>query len=338
MVQVPAHRALPARSVSLGDDRGCLSAPLGRCAGAWVSSALLLGVVGLTAAPAAAQPVTHPEPAPCAVTFAYAPEAVRAEIEAWVRAEPRCVRQLELRVVPRDGGLYLVGRDSDGHVRERVVPDAQAAAVLVVSWIADDTVAPSPVAVAPPSPPQEAPAVALPPSSPLPSSPLPALPRLGGDELGLVRHAPHGERARSRRWLMLGGVASDGEVGARAQLELLVRGRWSLGISGAWLTAPSRGRDARMARDSSRGRAVLSIARELTTLGPVAVRAQLGAGIEIGGDAMTGTRVAPVGEAALLLTLPLGDTWGIAGGPVLDVTTSGDQPSIGVFLGLARRL
>lgn len=334
MAQAPAHRTLPADPDFLPGARGCLLAPSGRCAGPSLFSALVLGVVGLGPSPATAQPVTHPEPTPCTVTFAYAPEAVRAEIEAWVRAEPRCVRQLELRVVPRDGGLYLVGRDSEGHVRERVVPDAEAAAVLVVSWIADDTIAPTPVAVAPASAPPEPPVAAV-----APSLPPPALPRLGGDEIGLVQHAPRGERARSRRWLMLGGVASDGEVGARAQLELLVRGRWSLGVSGAWLTAPARGRDARMGGDTSRGRAVLSIARELTTLGPVSLRAQLGAGLEIGsGDAMTGTRLTPVGEAALLFTLPLGDTWGITGGPVVDVPASGDQPSVGVFLGLARRL
>lgn len=333
MVQVPAHRTLPAPTNHPPGERGCLFAHRGRCAGASVLFTMFVFASASTTV--AAQPVTHPEPAPCSVTFAYAPEAVRTEIEAWVRAEPRCVRSLELRVVPDARGFSLVGRDSDGNVRERVVPDAQAAAVLVVSWIADDTIAPTPVPVAAPvADPVAARAIALP---PIPTPP--ALPRLG-DDLGLVRDVPRDERARRRRWLMLGGVAGDGEVGARLALELLVRDRWSLGLSGAWLAAPSRERDPRMSDPGARGRAVVSVTRELA-LGPVALRAQLGAGVELStGDAMTGTTVSPLGEAALLVVVPLGASWGLAGGPVVDVSTGAGHTtgSHGVFLGLARRL
>ena len=109
-----------------------MSATTGRCAGA----CFLLALAGT----AVAQPVTHPEHEPCLVTIAYAPDDVRAEIETWVKAEPRCDRQLEVRVVPTEAGLYLFARDSEGHVRERVVPDARSAAVL--SLFAAQTVRP----------------------------------------------------------------------------------------------------------------------------------------------------------------------------------------------------
>src|SRR4051812_3641665 len=106
---------------------------------------LVPGLVAVAAlcARAVAQPVTQPEREPCKVTIALAPTDVREEIEAWVRAEPRCERELEVRVVPTDDGLYLTARDPGGHVRERIVPDAQSAAVLVVSWMADDSLGPT---------------------------------------------------------------------------------------------------------------------------------------------------------------------------------------------------
>jgi len=109
-------------------------------------------VLGLAHA-AIAQPVTRPSR--CEVTIvdapgAHAPEVVREVIEEWVRAEPRCTTTLEVRVVPTDGGLYLLARDGSGRLQERLVPDAQSAGALVASWVADDSIeppAPPPVAV-----------------------------------------------------------------------------------------------------------------------------------------------------------------------------------------------
>jgi len=75
---------------------------------------------------------------PCAVRIARAPDEVRAVIETWIRAEPRCATALEVRVVATDGGYYLHARDVTGRVHERIVPDAQAAGVLVASWAAAD--------------------------------------------------------------------------------------------------------------------------------------------------------------------------------------------------------
>ncbi len=97
------------------------------------------------------------EAAHCAVDVARAPADVRATIETWVGTETHCAHTIEVRVVPTEGGLYLYARDEHGVVRERVVPDAQAAGVLVASWVADDSPA-VPVRVMPIIvPPQEAP-------------------------------------------------------------------------------------------------------------------------------------------------------------------------------------
>ena len=115
-----------------------------------IKTVIFLGVV-LASQAAIAQPVTSP--ASCAVRVIRAPDDVRQTVEAWVAAEPRCSVALDVRIIPTDGGLYLFALDEHGRIRERIVPDAQSAGVLVASWVADDTmyVPPSP----PPAPPVE---------------------------------------------------------------------------------------------------------------------------------------------------------------------------------------
>lgn len=120
---------------------------------------VLLAVLGVAVAARAAR-------AECTVDVARAPADVRSTIESWVAQESHCAHAIEVRVVPTEGGLYLYARDEHGVVRERVVPDAQAAGVLVASWVADDSpVAPvrvMPIIVPPkpaPAPVIEAPGV-----------------------------------------------------------------------------------------------------------------------------------------------------------------------------------
>ena len=162
----------------------------------------------LLATPAVAQPVTSP--AACGATIAYAPDDARTVIEDWLRDEPACTSTLEVRVVPTDGGLYLFARDERGHVRERLVPDAQSAAVLVASWMADDA-----------RPPAPSPIVALPRHVPAPAA-APPLERIDGGP---------SERARPRagHWLALGPVLVGNGRGARAEIDLYDRGAWTLG-------------------------------------------------------------------------------------------------------------
>jgi hypothetical protein len=106
----------------------------------------LIATISL-AGSAAAQPVDPPplvEVRPCAVTIVRAPDDVRRAIEEWVQRETSCSIALDVRAIPTDGGLYLLARESTGRLHERLVPDAQAAGVLVASWVANDSLEPTP--------------------------------------------------------------------------------------------------------------------------------------------------------------------------------------------------
>ena len=101
-----------------------------------------------------AQPVTSP--ASCAVRVLRAPDDVRQVVETWVQREPRCAVALDVRIIPTEGGLYMFALDERGRIRERIVPDAQSAGVLVASWVADDTMyTPPQNTTPPPAPPDE---------------------------------------------------------------------------------------------------------------------------------------------------------------------------------------
>ena len=130
----------------------------------------------LAAAPALAQPapmapppMPAPAPAPapaaggaCNVNIVRAPDPVRQTIERWL-ANEHCTLALQVRIIPTEGGLYVLATDDHGRVRERIVPDAASAGVLIASWAADDGLggaAPPPgiadaggPPVAPPAPP-----------------------------------------------------------------------------------------------------------------------------------------------------------------------------------------
>lgn len=73
----------------------------------------------------------------CEVTFVVAPEDARLTIERVVAAEPRCTGQLEVRVVPTEGGLFVLGQRPDGRIHERLVPNAETAGILIASWVGD---------------------------------------------------------------------------------------------------------------------------------------------------------------------------------------------------------
>ncbi len=186
-----------------------------------MKSALVLAVA-LAASSAAAQP------RPCAVTFVRAPDDVRAVVEQWVKAEPRCNVGVEVRIIPTEGGLYLHARDDNGRVRERVVPDAQSAGVLVASWVAADA-----------GPPQAA--VDVPTSAPpvtLASEPMlaPAATEAPGAMPAVdatVAATPPAATAPAR-WLSLGGLVAmsgTGGGGVRGELDLKTKGIATFGIA-----------------------------------------------------------------------------------------------------------
>lgn len=255
--------------------------------------------LGVAAGVAEAQPITHTDA--CRVVVVLAPDDVRSEIEAWVRAEPRCTRQLEVRVVPTDAGLYLQTRDGDGIVRERVVPDAEGAALLVVSWMADDSLAEVP----PPAVARVAPAV--PPAPP--------------GELGLEVHA-HADGRTSPRTVMVGALAGD-EVGVRAQVDLLGGRRLRVGLAAGYLDETAQLRVFGAATWSS---------------GRLGLRLQLGAGADVGEVERMDldARARPVVEAAALGTLRISSEWGLVGGPIVEASPT--TARVSGFLGVRRGL
>lgn len=155
--------------------------------------------------------------APCEVTIARAPDEVRAEIEHWVGAERQCGMPLEVRVVPTDGGYYLFARDPSGRVRERIVPDAQSAGVLVASWSVEDV----PHAIAPPPMIEVLPPIAV-------------VFDVERDVRHEVRRQATAPSRRAGRWLSIGATLrteGGGGAGLRGELDLTSFGAWSVGLA-----------------------------------------------------------------------------------------------------------
>ncbi len=180
----------------------------------------------VAAAPAAADPGPGTEPGACQVTIARAPDDVRQVVETWVHSEPQCSIALEVRIVPTDGGLYLLAQDEQGRIRDRIVPDAQTAGVLVASWIADDN-APPPPAPAPDPFATRAPAPITAAESINPPGMVP---------IAIVTGASGGTPSRDK-WLALGALApltGTSGVGLRGELDVWRRGAWTFGAAASY--------------------------------------------------------------------------------------------------------
>jgi hypothetical protein len=213
-------------------------------------------VVGLLVAIGSSTVARAEAPAPggrCAVEIARAPDEAHEAIARWVAQEPRCGAPLTVRVVPTADGLYVLAQAADGRTFERVVPDAEAAGVLVASWAArveDQAAARAPVVA--PGVPAVAPA------------------RFGGSRSTVagardasawrgVRTAA-GSRSppASPRYDTVGRVA-----GRSARLALAGAGRWSHRSSPPTCASTSvpliddSARDGRAPRDGSRRRRAL---------------------------------------------------------------------------------
>jgi hypothetical protein len=93
----------------------------------------------LLSLPVSAQPAP-PERTTCLVALTGAPDEVRAIVDAWLRAEPRCGAALDVTVTPVEGGYLLDARDARGGRRVRFAPDAQIAGALIASWAADGSI------------------------------------------------------------------------------------------------------------------------------------------------------------------------------------------------------
>lgn len=180
---------------------------------------------------------------PCSVDIARAPDAVREVITQWVEAEHDCGPPLEVRIVETSGGLYVLARDAAGHVHERVVPDAQSAGVLIASWAAAPSSAPStgtsPEATAPTAVTGDM-SIDLswtPPAVPLAApSTVDAIPA-SGDAIPATGDAipATASHERATKWLSLGGAIGIGGAGAqgvRGEIDLKAIGAWRVGVAG----------------------------------------------------------------------------------------------------------
>jgi hypothetical protein len=274
----------------------------------------------LAALPAAAQPVLRPTE--CSVTIARAPDDVRAVVDAWVRSEPRCSIALEVRIVPSEGGLYLLATDERGGIRERLVPDAQTAGVLIASWIADDSA----------TQPQPEPAPA-PPAPPV----LPARRLNLDDRLAPPGLAPVLNKRVARRhskWLTVGGMAPlapNPTMGLRGELDLwTLRGGLSIGMGASYSVSTMTMVGGTMSGDleAQDGKWIANIAHT-SQLGRWQLRPSLGAGLiytdamlqlhDLSGgwlDAQRVGGVAPVVEVSVLVTRELGKKWAVYTGPL----------------------
>jgi hypothetical protein len=285
--------------------------------------ALVLATV-LAASTAAAQPMQRPQ---CAVTIVRAPDDVRTVIESWVQAEPNCNVKLEVRVVPTEGGLYLLARDESGRLRERMVPDAQSAGVLVASWVAADSSAPTPYDV-------RTPAVAPQPPMPPVAPPTPVVaPALGPVEAGpgeapIVAPAVPPEKSR---WLAIGAMTAMSGTGGGG-----VRGEWDVKHK-SWATLGLLGSVSQSGVEhygyygyygsietiDTKVLGYLALTRDwgkwhLRTalgLGAVYTRAMV--------DSSSGYQEAsglfPAGEASLSIGRDITRSWGLSLGPIISV-------------------
>lgn len=286
------------------------------------------------------------EAAPCPVTIVRAPDDVREVVEQAVRAEPACTTALELRVVPTDGGLYVLARDEHGRVRERVVPHAQAAGVLVASWVADDAAATPPApgplaapviagqAVAPVAPVVANARGAAPAASAAPGAPASdaALPAIGGG----VAVAADSARG-TPRWLAFGGMfamSGSGGGGIRGELDLRTRGSWALGLAasasnwGMMLGREGLPYEATPTSLDTFDAKAVGYAALHSSWGKWRLRTAIGLGLVYTRatlkNAFMGTEreargLFPAGEATLSFGRDLGASWALHAGPIVSV-------------------
>jgi len=269
----------------------------------------LLGVLAATSA--AAQPAETPT---CRVVIARAPDDVRAAIEEWVGREPSCGVTIDVRAVPTEGGYYLIARDEDGRLHERIVPDAASAGVLVASWIASWE----------PVPPPEAEADAEPEPATVP--------------LEVTEPAP--PPSRGSHWVALDGMAGGGGeggiVGLRGEIDVIAGRHWRLGVGGflgggaMTLNAMAANGTVQSQASTSDRQAFAYVTREIR-LGPWRVRPMFGLGEMFTTAHITDNSYPPLvmtqdvgitstfAELSLRIAHDIGDSWAIEGGVIVDV-------------------
>ncbi|HEY1817005.1 MAG TPA: hypothetical protein VGG74_31870 [Kofleriaceae bacterium] len=243
------------------------------------------------------------------------------------------MRELDVQVDQTASGLHVLATDGAGRVRERVVPDAQTAAVLIVSWMADDSF----------DEPASTPALEA------PTSAMSSAPEESVDSASRVTASVARGSARSpARWFSLGLLLTDDGRGFHGQIDLIGRGHWRVGVGGGWRESfddpDDKGYNPMTAGSSSLGDATTFAAYTRGTR-RFDVRVQLGLGAVI--DTRTTwmsmrapTRtIGPELDASVWFGLHLGDDWGIFGGPLFDATLDPHVPlELSGVLAVGRRL
>ena len=292
----------------------------------------------LAASTAAAQPAANES---CQVDIARAPEDVRNVVEAWVKAEPRCSVSLEVRIVPTDGGLYLMARDHHGRVRERIVPDAQSAGVLVASWVAADSMNDTtPFDVRAPGP--AAPAVVEPPPAPPVASTTPVVAAAAAEPAPLappsvaaVTVAAPPAPQPPPKWWALGGMfamSGTGGGGVRGEIDLRARPAWSVGAvaslsqSGMMVYEPYMGASGTLDTTDLK---LLGYVASTARIGRWQFRPALGLGVVYTRAVIDMPSAAtsygeaegafPTAEASFAVARELGERWAVAAGPVFSL-------------------
>ena len=258
------------------------------------------------------------QPSTCSVTFVRAPDDVRHVIERWLDAEPHCVASIELRVLVTEDGLYLIAQRPDGRIHERMVPDAQSAAVIVASWVADDwTIAP-PAPIAPPPP---------------PPAPLPVVARTS-DGAAVVTARVDVPSRGDDHWLSIGPMtrAQDGGGrGIRAELELVRLGSFVGGVAASASASHMAARSpyGTGGIDANDYQLLATLARPINgerwsvrpSIGLGAVHSSV-TGFVVDGPPSgyvmdEGTTEDFVGEASVVVSRRIGDRWAISAGPIV---------------------
>lgn len=273
----------------------------------------------VAASPAAAQPIS--QPTDCAVTVARAPDDVRLAIEAWIARETRCSSRLEIRVVVTEGGYYLIARDEHGRIRDRIVPDAQSAGLLVASWSADD-------ALPPPRTPFDE-------RAPLGSrsrepDPMPDQLAPPGVAPEVAATATSTARPPGSKWLSLAGMVGmqdGGGKGLRAELDVKSWRQWSLGFAASFSDSYlNMNRDFMKVFDTK----TMATLSHTLPLGRWHLRTAAGAGLvftRATATVFTGMSYEdysakgtfPAAEVSLSLARELGKSWAISAGPIVSV-------------------
>ena len=211
---------------------------------------LIIPFLLAAAGSANAQPAAPAPPAAaCSVTIVRAPDAVRETIQQWL-AKEHCTLALQVRIIPTEGGLYLLANDEHGRVRERIVPDAASAGVLIASWAADDGLggaappsfsgAPS---ATPPAPAYSAPAYTGPAPSYPPLAYAPGTAQVTAFGPGDFHPTTHdddddGEPTKvvespqpAKHFTFAAGFGTNGSGALRAELDLYGKNGWTLGAA-----------------------------------------------------------------------------------------------------------